>query len=465
MLVPSLLAILKIYYPVLLPLCLVFWLFYNKYQLGLNKYPGPWLAAYTNWWRFFENLGRRTEWTFINLHRKHGDIVRLGPNVLSFADPRAIKTIYGLNKGFVKSDFYPVQNAVSKGRRLQSLFSTQNEAYHARYRRCVNSAFAMTSMVSYEPLVDSTLDVYLSQTQKLFADTGKSCKFNKWLQYYAFDVIGEITWSKRLGFVEQFEDVDGIIAFIDGFLSYAGPIGQMPILDLLLQKNPISLYCQRLGLSSAVFPATAFAQARSAERDSEMAEIRKNGLKESPTKSQRGTDLLSKFTNAQHENPEFMTDVQVLAATLSMVIAGSETTAISLSAIFYYLLKHPEKQQKLMAELDAAAQDGTIAPRPNLGVSWSESQKLPYLDACIQEAFRLHPAAGLMLERVVPKGGIDICGERVPEGTIVGCNAWVIHRRPEIFGEDVDAYRPERWLEASPEQLREMRGTMFQFGA
>ncbi|KAF2101842.1 pisatin demethylase [Rhizodiscina lignyota] len=465
MLLPSLLAVLKVYYPVLLPLFLVSWLLYNKFHGGLNKYPGPSIAAYTNWWRFFDNLGRRTEYTHINLHRKYGDIVRLGPDCLSFADPKAIKIIYGLNKGFTKSDFYPVQNAVSKGRRVQSLFSTLNEAYHARYRRCVNSAFAMTSLVSYEPLIDSTMDAFLSQTQKLFANTGESCKFNKWLQYYAFDVIGEITWAKRLGFVERNEDVDGIIAFIDRFLSYAGPIGQMPVLDLLLEKNPIRLYCQRLGLSNTVFPVTAFAQARSAEREPEMAKIRANGLKDSPGRDKKGTDLLSKFVNAQHENPEFMTDMQVLASTVSMVFAGSETTAISLSAIFYYILKHPRVYRKLMAELDTAAQDGTIAPRDNLGVSWAETQKLPYLDAVIQESFRMHPAAGLCLERVVPKGGIDILGEHIPAGTIVGCNAWVLHRRPEIFGEDVDVYRPERWLEASEAQLRDMKGTMFQFGA
>ncbi|KAK5296666.1 hypothetical protein LTR16_000287 [Cryomyces antarcticus] len=77
----------------------------------------------------------------------------------------------------------------------------------------------------------------------------------------------------------------------------------------------------------------------------------------------------------------------------------------------------------------------------------------------------MHPAAGLILERIVPPQGIDICGEHIPGGTIVGCNAWVLHRRPEIFGADVDACRPERWIDAPPAQLKEMKATMFQFGA
>lgn len=77
----------------------------------------------------------------------------------------------------------------------------------------------------------------------------------------------------------------------------------------------------------------------------------------------------------------------------------------------------------------------------------------------------LHPAPGLILERVVPADGMEILGHFIPGDTIVGCNAWVLHRRPEIFGKDVDAFRPERWLEANASQLSQMKATMFQFGA
>lgn len=74
----------------------------NKFYKGLNRYPGHWLAGYTNWWRFFDACNRSPEQTHIRLHQEHGDVVRLGPNVLSFADPKALKVIYGLNKGFTK---------------------------------------------------------------------------------------------------------------------------------------------------------------------------------------------------------------------------------------------------------------------------------------------------------------------------------------------------------------------------
>jgi hypothetical protein len=118
----------------------------------------------------------------------------------------------------------------------------------------------MSSLVNYEPLVDSTTDAFIEQTQKRYLETGKTCDFAQWLQFFAFDVIGDLTWSKRLGFVEKNEDVDGIVAFIGQFLAYAGPVGQMPLLDLVWQKNPIRLALERFGFTKTVFPVTQFAQ-------------------------------------------------------------------------------------------------------------------------------------------------------------------------------------------------------------
>lgn len=82
----------------------------------------------------------------------------------------------------------------------------------------------MSSLVSYEPLVDSTTDVYIERTKELFSDTGSQCEFSQWLQFYAFDVIGELTWSKRLGYIEKNIDVDGIIGFLQKFLGYCAPV-------------------------------------------------------------------------------------------------------------------------------------------------------------------------------------------------------------------------------------------------
>src|SRR5881275_1004379 len=70
------------------------YLFHNRYQKGLAKYPGSFLASLTDWWRFFDVYGRRPERTHIRLHEEYGDVVRLGPNTLSFGSPEALKAIY-----------------------------------------------------------------------------------------------------------------------------------------------------------------------------------------------------------------------------------------------------------------------------------------------------------------------------------------------------------------------------------
>lgn len=100
---------------------------------------------------------------------------------------------------------------------------------------------------------------------------------------------------------------------------------------------------------------------------------------------------------------------------------------------------------------------------PYRTVRFADVLKLPYLDACVKEAFRIHPPPAFDFERIVPKDGAVICGELIPGGTIVSCNAWVLHYNKDIFGEDVNSYRPERWLE-DPERATIMANTLFQFG-
>lgn len=236
----------------------------------------------------------------------------------------------------------------------------------------------------------------------------------------------------------------------------------MPWLDRVFLKNPICRFLDQYGIMNFSSAVATFAKRRMDERLTEMAHNKAAGIDEYAT---RRPDLLSMFLNAKKKRPDFMTDQHVLTMAVSMAFAGSETTGISLAAVFYYLLKNPRCYSTLMHELEGAIKSGRIRDRSSGLVSWNESQSLPYLDACIKEAFRMHPAAGLPLERVVPPQGAEICGREIAGGTIVGCSAWIIHRRPETFGDDVHCYRPERWLEADKERLNEMNSSMFQFGA
>lgn len=131
-----------------------------------------------------------------------------------------------------QSAFYPVQMQISRGEVLQSLFGTQDQDYHMKLRRTVSNAFSMTSIVQYEPRVNDTVRVFLRRTEELYARPGQPCNFIRWLQYFAFDVITEITYSRRVGFVDNCEDVDGIIAWLDKIFDYQAPVSEIiPILN------------------------------------------------------------------------------------------------------------------------------------------------------------------------------------------------------------------------------------------
>lgn len=128
--------------------------------------------------------------------------------------------------------------------------------------------------------------------------------------------------------------------------------------------------------------------------------------------------------------------------TSSNITAGSDTTGIFLRTLFYQLLTHPYTLNKLRAELDGAAAAGNLNPL----ASWRQTRELPYLDACVKEAGRIHPPFGLPMERVVPPEGATICGEYIKGGTLVGMNSWAVHRNRDLYGQDCDEWNPNRWL-------------------
>lgn len=74
----------------------------NYLTPGASSVPGPFLAKLSNLWRFVDVARGRPDVTLYNLHRRYGDYVRIGPNVVSVRNPEVVKTIYGINKGYRK---------------------------------------------------------------------------------------------------------------------------------------------------------------------------------------------------------------------------------------------------------------------------------------------------------------------------------------------------------------------------
>lgn len=176
-------------------------------------------------------------------------------------------------------------------------------------------------------------------------------------------------------------------------------------------------------------------------------------------------DFLTRFIRAREKYPDLMTDGRLATYTNTNVSAGSDTTAIALREILFKLLTHPGARERFMAELAAVlrARNGAGLEKP---ITWAEGQSMAYYQALIKECLRTHPPLGQLIPRVVPEGGTQLCGCYMPAGTVVGCNAWVVHRDKAVFGEDADVFRPERWLEGDgdEERRRNMENLSFAFG-
>ena len=130
---------------------------------------------------------------------------------------------------------------------------------------------------------------------------------------------------------------------------------------------------------------------------------------------------------------------QQLSAEAGLLIAaGADTTSLTLAAAVFYLLHSPRVLEVLLAEIRQV-------PAGADGISMSTLLSLPYLRAVIDESLRLAPPAASILPREVLRGGLTIGDEHIPEGTVVGVSAYVIHRNPEYYPEP-STFFPERWI-------------------
>lgn len=121
------------------------------------------------------------------------------------------------------------------------------------------------------------------------------------------------------------------------------------------------------------------------------------------------------------------------------------------------LLTTPAAYATLQREIDTAIASGTICSSPTGIATIDESKKLPYLQAVIYEGLRVHiPFSGLVMKQV-PPGGDTLSGYFVPGGTRVATNFLGVQRSREIFGPDVEVFRPERWLGLGEEQAAQWR--------
>lgn len=151
-------------------------------------------------------------------------------------------------------------------------------------------------------------------------------------------------------------------------------------------------------------------------------------------------DLFSALMEARDpETSRGYTNDELVAEAGILIVAGSDTTATSLTATVFYLIHHSAILSRLQAEIyDKFSNVEEIRIGQQLN-------SCSFLFACIDEAMRLSPAVGALLPREILKGGLIVDGEYFPAGVDIGVPVYSVHHHEAYYPEPFE-FKPERWL-------------------
>lgn len=266
---------------------------------------------------------------------------------------------------------YKVSSARQQGT-FYSVFSLPDYRYvnqmseldpvrHIQKTRSLSAGFSLSNISKTEPYIDNVLRIFKNQFDKL-SDSGIPVEFQKWFSFFAFDVLGEVTFSKSFGFVQSGTDVRNAIANTGSLAYYISIMGNYIWLHNLTLGNPLF---SRLGLqpSSHIFDTCLFAV---------------NNRKTNPEVRH---DMMQRWLDICGNHPDRISERDIFAAAVANIGAGAETVSATAQALLYYLLRSPSLMKRAQSEIDAAQTRGELSSL----IQYSEAAKLPFLQACVRE--------------------------------------------------------------------------------
>lgn len=395
--------------------------FYNVYFHPLRKYPGPKLAAATGWVFFYKLMrGEEVSWES-EMHRQYGEIVRIGPDRLSYISPRAWKDIAGPGAGKRLENTKDPTTLGPDIHGVRSLGSEPITEIHRSRRRIVAPAFSDKALKLQEPLILGYLNS-LVRIIKTNATDHSDVGFDivNLLNCMTFDVMADLAFGEPLGLLEQSKLSPWVQAVL-------GNVQRMSISRLAREYKCINSLI-KLFTPRKLMEAAHFHYNHSYERVEKRLE--------------QGIDIgkpdIWRLVMDKLDQTG-MSKRQMTADAGAFMMAGTETTATLLSGLTYLLLKHPHYMERLQDEVRALSKED---------LKLETLAHLPFMAACIQEGLRVYPPGPIAFFRIVPKGGNMICGDWIPEGTRVAVPHFAAYHHPDNF-RDPDSFVPERWLPGS----------------
>ncbi|KAK3301905.1 putative cytochrome P450 [Chaetomium strumarium] len=391
---------------------------YNLYFHPLARFPGPPLARSSLLWRLWHTMRGRSHRVIQRAHQEYGPVFRVSPNELSFASVGSWKAIYGFpgpgKDHLIKGEFYDIFGGAYK---TGCVGSERNPTIHARKKKNLTAAFSVKALAAQEPIVQACLDRFVEKLGPLSEKSvGKGINVVEWLEMAAFDILGEMAFGEGFGCVEKEEHH----SWMDLILKH---LFEVTMVDNLRRFKVLAV------LGRVLLPSLV-SGVREEHSMYSRAKVQKR-LDASTPRQDFFTHIVNKVRSGDVSQEE------MTAHASTLIIAGGETTATALAAAVYYLLKTPGTLEKLTHEIRSRYKSYSE-------IDATSAQQLPYLQAVIQEALRIHPPGSQGFPRVSP--GCEIDGYWVPKGTEVYTSAWTVTHDPQYF-HDPMTFKPERWLD------------------
>lgn len=395
---------------------------YNLYFHPLRNFPGPLIQRASRLpWAIRHALGTQAFHTQ-KLHDRYGSVVRIGPDHLSFTDVRAWKDIYGHRIGSESTmNEMPKAHTFNKTiRHIPTSIINADREEHSRFRRALSHGFSDSAMRDQEPMIAKYVDLLIAQLHEECGDGKNKLNVEAWYNWTTFDIVGELVFGQSFRCLENIH-YHPWIEFIFSSIKFGAVIVAMTYVGLG-------------ELVQIIVKLSANAVSRVQSYTEEMVRAR--------LAMDQGRDDL--FEGLVKRTEEWNLSFEKLSASaFILALAGSETTATTLSGATYLLLAHPEILEKLKREVRSSFKNVDE-------INLNSVNKLSYMLAILNEALRLYPPVTSSLVRTVPPGGESIAGQFVAGGTFVEVQHWAMNHSKENW-KDPWTFDPERFL-VTPEE-------------
>ncbi|KAL4891682.1 cytochrome P450 [Aspergillus ambiguus] len=374
--------------------------------------------AYFDWWcsgRYGHEIRR--------MHERYGPIVRINPDELHCSDPYFTDEIYA-GPGRVRDKWQHQLNTGGAGPLSVAGFSTVPHEVHRMRRGAVARFFSRQQMLKFENEVHEFTQLTVN---KMLRSAGKGpFEVKEAFNCFTADVISQYAFGEPMGFVAQDSWEPNFATWVRSFFTSA----------YMLRYNPLARKTAQL------LPMLADYMGEDVKAVMRQMNVTIPGYIKAALHEPENGRIFAELVQSKLLPESEKSMYRLAGEGFTLLIAGTETTAATLSVITYRLLEQPLIYRRLMDDLQGLDPDN---------LKWTELEKRSYLWAVIHEALRMQPGVSHRSARIAPDEELIYSSQDgnvewiIPRGTPIGMTSMINHWNKELFP-NPDSFNPDRWI-------------------